>query len=206
MTSNVVQPGLYYIWINHSSKTFVADQRIPLGVNSKEMQATSRGYWEGSCLDDLEFISSAKDLAKVYAQMDADNKKYIPGALSYDRIDHDFSMDADQSCTRCGVPVYHVQNGRASWICNQTYTRSCCGQTGHDKWNANTSQWECSSCGAVTSNDPNYPNDLFSWQKQQPWSVPKQVHPPVVKETKCTCGAHAILSNYHSPWCDWKEQ
>jgi len=80
-----------------------------------------------------------------------------------------------------------------------------------DDWLHDFENEKCRKCG-MSRVDINYgmswtcDNRLGRAAKDKAESVfkPVQVHPPVAKENKCTCGAHKVLSNHHSPWCDWR--
>lgn len=73
---------------------------------------------------------------------------------------------------------------------------SCCGGSGHIRWNDTDKQWKCSDCGSIKSNDPNY-----FWSPKRP-DAP--VYPSWGSVTKqCECGSDKTYGNAagHSSWC-----
>ena len=123
--------------------------------------------------------------------------------------DHNF---VDFKCLDCDTTSKEVASGMKSWVCFGT-SMSCCGNVGIAKWDHFTLQWRCSRCNAILSNDPHYSgsNNAPSWSlpavtKDDPF-IPKRINDsyiPKYIEHKCTCGAHAVSSNSHSLWCDWR--
>ncbi len=119
--------------------------------------------------------------------------------------DHNF---VDFKCTDCEVTSREVSSGMKSWVCFAS-NMSCCGNQGVSKWDTFTQQWKCSRCNAIVSNDPNYSgarDSLPYWQLPLTPSITPSIpkYEPYKIENKCTCGAFAINSNSHSPWCDWR--
>jgi hypothetical protein len=75
---------------------------------------------------------------------------------------------------------------------------SCCGGKGYGRWNGKIQQWECSDCGNVLSNDPNYLGSSVKkiQQELEDWAAGQQ------SSKKCVCGSAAVGSPKHSSWCD----
>lgn len=107
---------------------------------------------------------------------------------------HQWDYSSDK-CILCGTTSFDLFN---SGLHTQplTYTKltsSCCpnGSPNNIKWSGYSSQWECSSCGAPKSNDPNY---LWSGRTSD---TPKVA----ATSNKCECGSSKVGSDRHSDYC-----
>lgn len=77
---------------------------------------------------------------------------------------------------------------------------SCCNKAGRETWNGRSAQWECSSCGAAKSNDPN-----FLFKSYTPGGArandPVTIKPEVKSGPQCECGSEKVGSDKHSHYC-----
>ena len=84
------------------------------------------------------------------------------------------------------LPIQNIANKLMS------QTKPCCGNKGFSRYDYPNSQWVCSECGAIESNDPNYVNNLNAFEDPSyPWFTHKVVHPPEPK--KCVCHINDLM-------------
>lgn len=91
---------------------------------------------------------------------------------------------------------YHDWDPPTTLSCNKCVF-SCCGGSGHIRWDGTSTQWKCTDCGSVKSNDPNYywaPSKAY-----KPSSFPSWCETP----KKCECGG-ATAKTTHAHWCPVK--
>lgn len=94
-------------------------------------------------------------------------------------------------------------DGTLIWRDNKVM--SCCNKPARETWNGKTAQWECSHCGAVKSNDPNYLNSIY--MPKAPWSSSAVTPTPEVKNVrKCECGSSSVGSDKHQDYCQLYEK
>lgn len=106
----------------------------------------------------------------------------------------------NRTCDKCGVSAADVANDSASWVC-AAKIQSCCDKVGITRWDHEHSQWVCSNCNAVQSNDPNYTGggkaDLWSHRPSQ-WTTKELSNDPfkpkVVHPKQCDCTIQTLMN------------